>query len=233
MDPGDVLAPPATGPPTPSRKGGSIFASAPPRGSSTTPVRTCTMRIPSFCAARSLRLPCHAHLREEVAPGRRLLVEWLFAVGAVVADRRTAHQHRWSPGRGRTRAQPLHQVARPDRAALADCPLGARAPALRDILAGEMHHRVATFERPHGRRPAQRVPASTAGTPAAAVARSRVAREHGDLRAILHQRRDERAPDQAGRAGERHPHRLTPRRASRWGRRPGRSRPPGRPAPCR
>ncbi len=44
--------PPATGPPTPIWKGGSIFSSAPPLRSSTTPVRTRTTRIPSS-AARS------------------------------------------------------------------------------------------------------------------------------------------------------------------------------------
>src|ERR1035438_2773428 len=34
-------------PPTPSLKGSNIFASAPPRALNTTPVRTCTTRIPA------------------------------------------------------------------------------------------------------------------------------------------------------------------------------------------
>ena len=62
--------PPATGPPTPSRNGGSIFASAPPSRSSTTPVRTCTTRMPSCRRARASASQADAHLGQEVAARR-------------------------------------------------------------------------------------------------------------------------------------------------------------------
>jgi hypothetical protein len=39
------------GPPTPALNGGSIFASAPPPASSTMPVRTSTMRVPTFAVS--------------------------------------------------------------------------------------------------------------------------------------------------------------------------------------
>ena len=47
--------PPATGPPMPRRKKGSIFASAPPSVSSTTPVRSVATRSPCSAARAASR----------------------------------------------------------------------------------------------------------------------------------------------------------------------------------
>ena len=52
---GRYWSPPATGPPTPSLNGGSIFSSAPPFLSRTTPVRMWTTRRPSSAAAAASR----------------------------------------------------------------------------------------------------------------------------------------------------------------------------------
>ena len=58
-------------PPTPMRNGGSIFCSAPPRASSTIPMRTGTTRIPSASAACASFSQADADLRQEAAAGRR------------------------------------------------------------------------------------------------------------------------------------------------------------------
>ena len=47
---GTYWSPPATGPPMPSLKKGSIFSRAPPSGESTTPVRVVTTRTPRSSA---------------------------------------------------------------------------------------------------------------------------------------------------------------------------------------
>ena len=61
--------------------------------------------------------------------------------------------------------------------------LALRAPALRHVLAGEVHHRVATGERLSRRRFAQRVPAHRRH-PEPRGGSLRVAREHRDLLAV-------------------------------------------------
>src|SRR6184192_258669 len=89
--------------------------------------------------ACGLRLPRGAHLREEVSPRRRVLVQRLLAVVAVVADRRGADE------RSRARLaglEALDEIARTGHAALADRALRARAPALGDALAGQIDDRV-------------------------------------------------------------------------------------------
>ena len=87
---GMYCLPPATGPPAPSLNGVSIFDSAPPLGSRTTPVRTSTTRVSSLLG---LLLPGDAHLREESVARRRVLVDALVAARAVVADRAGADEH--------------------------------------------------------------------------------------------------------------------------------------------
>ena len=85
-------------------------------------------------------------------------------MGAVVADRGAAHERR-RPARlavaGAERAQSGDEVARAEHPAVADRALGARAPALRDVLPGEVHDGVATAA-PGG--------AASAGGPACARA---------------------------------------------------------------
>ena len=157
--------PPATGPPTPSLKGGSILASAPPSRSSTTPVRTFATRNPCARGHVGLCLPCLACLCEEVAAGGDILVDRLVAVRAVVADRRAAHQHPRPLGLGQP-PMSLHEVPRARHTAVANGLLGRGAPALRDVLAGQMHDRVATGERLDGRRLVRRVPACASSAPA-------------------------------------------------------------------
>ena len=172
----------------PAGRAAASCASAPPPRSSTTPVRTCTTRMPSSAARSASCLPLHAHLRQEAAPGGRLLVERLLAARAVVADRRGADQHR---GRALGSApQRADQVARADHAAVADRLLGARAPALRDRLARQVHDRVASRERLCGGRFGQRVPMQRPRTVAETLpARAlRVARQHRHLGAARQQR---------------------------------------------
>ena len=84
--------PPATGPPTPSLNGGSIFASAPPSLSSITPVRRCATRRPRSAAAAASRSQATHDLGEEVRARRSGLVDALVAVRAVVADGRRGDQ---------------------------------------------------------------------------------------------------------------------------------------------
>ena len=82
-------SPPATGPPTPSLNGSSIFSSAPPFLSSTTPVRTRTTRSAVLLGLLRLALPGDADLGQEVVAGRGVLVE------ALVAVRRRSSRRRW------------------------------------------------------------------------------------------------------------------------------------------
>src|SRR5439155_10098420 len=106
--------------------------------------------------ACGLRLPRGAHLREEVSPRRRVLVQRLLAVVAVVADRRGADE------RSRARLaglEALDEIARTGHAALADRALRARAPALGDALAGQIDDRVPSLQRRRGGRFARRLPA--------------------------------------------------------------------------
>ena len=244
--------PPATGPPTPSRKGGSIFASAPPRRSSTTPVRTCTRRIPRLLARRGLRLPRDAHLREEVArpggPPRR------------AAPRRAGRSSRSprrspAPPAGRLRSGASRSALPPDGACRARGSRGspawrARSSAARRSRRPGAPPRRALRARACGAGSLSGIPARCHRLAATLELGRSAARARSGSRestvtsvAVAHQRRDQRGPDQARRAGERHPHgRALPYAVSRcWARgrpsrsacRPARSRPPGRRAPCR
>ena len=210
VDPGDVLAPPATGPPTPSRNGGSIFASAPPSRSSTTPVRTCTTRMPSSPRLGRLGLPVDARRGEEVAARRGVLVERLFAVRAVVADRRGADQR----VRG---AAPAVRRAAASNPAESGC--GCRVTRLSRIarLARALQ-RWATFSPARcttASRPAsaatgagfgEQIPAAGLDTPAP-PARGHGSRESTVTSApLLAQRGDERAADQPGCSRHGHAH---------------------------
>jgi hypothetical protein len=82
-------------------------------------------------------------------------------------------------------AQAVDEIACAELAALADRAPGARAPALGDILAGEVHHRVAPGEGVRGRRFAQRVPAHRWYAQPRGGAGG-VAREHRHLGAVRH-----------------------------------------------
>ena len=146
MDPGDVLAPAGDRAADAEPKGGSIFASAPPPRSSTTPVRTCTTRTPSSCGPSRLGLPLGAH----VAPGSRCPAgasssSGSSPCGAVVADRRGAHQHARARAR-RSRAGPRRGGACRSRGSRGS-PAWPPRPALGDVLAGQVHDRVAPRER--------------------------------------------------------------------------------------
>ena len=137
-------SPPATGPPTPSLNGSSIFASAPPSESSTTPVRTRTTRRPSRCGLLRLALPGDADLGQEVVAGRGVLVEALVAVRAVVADGAGADQRL---RRGSAASMRLDEVARARARATPRIALArVVGPALGDVLAGEVDDGVAAVE---------------------------------------------------------------------------------------
>ena len=149
--------PPATGPPTPSRNGSSIFFSAPPWRSSTTPVRTRTTRTPSSSAFAASRSQATQTLGEHVVAGRRVLVDRVGAV-AVVAD---CGRPRSAPsGAARPRACPrpgcgCRSRATPGCAAARRRSSAARCPRRR----GARRRRGRRAPRP-GAGPAHRVPAA-------------------------------------------------------------------------
>ena len=163
------------------------------------------------CRARGRRRrppPTSTHTsRQEVAPRRGVLVERLFAVRAVVADRRGAEQHRRrlaelaivrapSPStRLRVPSTRLSRIAR----------LALRAPALGDRLAGEVHDGVASGERRRRRRLAAAGPRRPhRPSPRLRARPLGVAREHRHLRAALAQRTRPARADQARRPRDRH-----------------------------
>jgi len=176
---------------------------------------------PQLARLGRLRLPGHARLREEVVPRRRVLVERLLAARAVVADGGAADQGtrpaalaRLAAGRAvigcAGRPQSRDQVAGAGDTALANRPLGARAPALGDVLPGEVHDRVPAGERRHRGGLLERIPAH--GLHAQRLRRldARPAGEHRDLRALLAQLGDERAADQPTCSRHGHAHRDPP-----------------------
>ena len=160
--------------------------SAPPSRSSTTPVRTRTTRMPERRGLRASASHSTHTSREEVAPGRRVLVQRLLAVRAVVADRRGADQ----------RARARLGAARAPRAGCACRSRGCRgSPAWRSALqrwATFSPARCTTASRPAsaaaGAGSLEQVPA-TASTGDPAPSRSAralgVAREHRHLVAAL------------------------------------------------
>jgi hypothetical protein len=125
-------------------------------------------------------------------------------VRAVVADGRRGDEH---AGAGVGGTQAGDQVARAELARLAQAPLGVVAPALRDVLAGEVDHPVAPGERLGRRRLVLRPPCDrldAEGIPRAL----RVARQHRHLVAAPAQRADEPRPDPPRGSCDRHPHAL-------------------------
>ena len=212
MDPRHVLLPPATGPPTPRRNGGSIFAERAALAVEHDPGAHEYDAHPQLARPRGLGLPRDADLREEVAPRRRILVERLFPARAVVADGGAADKFAGHhPGRRPQagRLEPREQVTGAGYTTLANRPLGPLAPALGDVLAGEVHDRVPTGERRDRGRLGERIPAH--GLDAQRLPRaSRVSREDRDLVAALAQLRYERAADQAACSRDGHAHASTP-----------------------
>ncbi len=93
MDPVPYCLPLPIGPPRPSLKAGVILPRIPPRGASTTPVRSRQTRVRSLCASQAICSPAGAQLMG------KLIVRWLFfghhhlAEVAIVADGRPADQH--------------------------------------------------------------------------------------------------------------------------------------------
>src|SRR3954466_10479108 len=144
--------------------------------------------------ARTVRLalPGDADPGQEVAAGRRVLVERLVAVRAVVADGRGGHEHARAR---RGRLQAGDEVAGAELARGADPALGVLAPPLRDVLAREVHDRVAAGQRLGRRR-------LLLGAPGDGVARGGAARERGDRVAAGAQALDELRADQAAGAGD-------------------------------
>ena len=174
------------GPPTPALNGGSIFASAPPSASSTSPVRILTTRMPSF-AASAVVLPAHADLRQPVAARRARLVDDLVAARAVVARRGCRDEHRRARHCGEDAGD---EVARALLAAGEDLGLVLLVPALRDVLAGEVHDRVAPGQRLGRRAAGLRVPRDRLDAELLAGALG-VARQRADLVAAVLQRLDD------------------------------------------
>ena len=84
--------PPATGPPPPSLNGSSIFDSAPPLLVEHDAGADLHHAQPELRGLVGLALPGDAHLGQEVVARRRVLVEALVAVRAVVADGAGADQ---------------------------------------------------------------------------------------------------------------------------------------------
>ena len=186
-------SPPATGPPTPSLKNGSIFASAPPPWSSTTPVRDADDAQAELGRPARLALPDHADLGEEVVAGRRLLVEPLVAVRAVVADRGGGDEH----ARARVgRLDPGHEVARAELARGSGCGAWRRRSS-----AGRR-------PRPRGGRRASRPASAAVGRglvlrlPGDGARGGGVARQRGDLVAAGAQPLDELRADQPAGSGD-------------------------------
>ena len=92
---GISCSPPATGPPTPALKNGSILPSAPPLLVEHDAGAHAARRArPSSSARLRLALPGDADAGEEVVARRGVLGQRLVAVRAVVADGRGADQHR-------------------------------------------------------------------------------------------------------------------------------------------
>ena len=198
---GRYWRPPATGPPMPRRKKGSIFASAPPSWSSTTPVRSMATRSPCSAARGGLALPRDAHPGQEVVAGRGVLGDRLVAARAVVADGRGADQDARARLGG---ADARDEVARADLARVAD-----RAPRRSSVQrwATFSPARCTTASRPLERRGRRGL--------LAAAARRAPRRRRGSARARSGSRestvtaspracsaRDDRGPDEAGGAGE-------------------------------
>ena len=197
-------APPATGPPMPALKNGSILPSAPPSLSSTTPVRTRTTRMPSSSAALAASPSQITHTwARKSSPRRRLLGQLLVAVRAVVADGGGADQRLRAVLGG---AEPVDQVARAQLARLADAALGVVAPALGDVLARQVHDGVAALERLDRRGARRRVPLDGLGAGQRLARAVRVPREHGHLVAAAGQLAHQPGAEQPGRAGQSHSH---------------------------
>ena len=162
----------------PRRNGGSIFASAPPRRSSTTPVRTCTARNRARSTARaSASQATHTFARKSL-PAVPSSSIGSGPCGAVVADRRAAHAARHGASSGSELAQSLDEVACTDTRLSRIARLAARSSAARR-LAGEMHDRIATRRALVRRRfrkpvPAQRCKLPTAPAPPGRRGRARV-----------------------------------------------------------
>ena len=213
--------PPATGPPTPSRNGGSIFASAPPSRSSTTPVRTQHHAHAELAARSAPRPPTRRTPRARKSrPGGASSSSGSSPCGAVVADRRGADQR--ARARLGRRRRPATRLRVPRHAALADRALGLRAPALGDRLAGEVDDRVAARQRLR-RAPARRAgPSATASTAGRALrARARSGSRESTVTCVAARRcsaRDQPRADQAGRARDGHAHGARASVRSRRGR---------------
>ena len=191
-------SPPATGPPTPSLNGGSIFASAPPR-------RRARRRCATDDAHAELRgrprlaLPADAHLARKSSPGGVDSVTRSSPCGAVVADGGGADQH----ARARVgRAQAGDEVARAGLARVAGC---ARCACALQRWATCSPARWTTASRPAsaaaGRR-LRRRPRRPRRPRRAPRRAPRVAREDRDLVAALAQRAHEPGADEAGGAGQ-------------------------------
>jgi hypothetical protein len=258
VDPGDVLASARHRPANPELEGrehlGERSAVAVKHHSGAHPHDTHPEALGGDC----LGLPCVARLCEEVDAAGRLLVDRLVAVGAVVADRRSADEHGGSLVLAQ-RGEPLHEMPRADHTALADRPHGFHRPALRDALARQVHHRVASGQGGDRGRFAHRVPARRLDRPREAVERGRrsrrclqtasrtlwVARENRHIVPTRPQCRHHLWADQTRRSCDRHPHpgpcgpfravswRSCAARPSRSAYRSGRSQPPARRARCR
>ncbi len=93
------------------------------------------------------------------------------------------------------------EVARPDLAAVANLALGVVRPALADVLAGEVHDRVASGERVLRSELSVQVPFVRLDAELL-FGRARVAREDGDLVTARLQRGHERGADAAGGSGD-------------------------------
>ena len=140
--------PPATGPPTPSLKNGSIFASAPPPWSSTTPVRTMTTRRPRSAARRASRSQITQTSARKSLPARSLLVER--------ARRRAGRSSR------RRRRRPARAGAgRPPRSRPRGCACRARARS--GCGAWRRRSSAGRRSRPRGGRRASRPASAAAG----------------------------------------------------------------------
>ena len=212
---GTYWRPPATGPPMPALKKGSIFSSAPPESESTTPVRFSTTRTPSSSAPRASASQSRDQLREKVVAG--------LARSTRRAARRPA---------ARTSRPPEPDTSTRGRSSAGNSPRAAtrlRVESTRESRISRLvssDHRCAIIS-PSRCTTASRPRSASSGGRSASGSAQRlgghaerlagplgVARERRDLVAALHERAHERAAEHAGRAGDRDPHQLTVARST-------------------
>ncbi len=196
-------SPPASGPPTPSLKGGRRLgqeaalrvehvAGADDREAQPQPLRLARGRLPF----------AHDVGVEALAAGRVLVDERVAAV-SVEPDRRLADQHTRPALEAGDRAE---QVAGAGAAALEDALLCAVGPALVDLLAEQVDDAVDALEGCRGRPFQHRLPAvpvDARARPARALA---VPGQADDLVAAVKQGVAERRAEEAARSGDEDPH---------------------------